>query len=427
MVSRILSPRTRILQLALPWRLSLFWGVLVILGTQHPFTIDPWPVTVPSGSFWMPRLKGLDPPFNVLMFMPLGWAFHTQNRRLLSGLVAGFCFSSLIELGQHYIAFRVPVVEDVFFNTLGAGVGWWLAPQLTRLNRRVGGRTRNLAAILLAGFVLASALPPLVTAKLWFWQQDARLITGREQAGNYPWKGEVQRARLWVGTSTSGSPDWDLHRDGEGVFEALVQRIEAEQAFVLQMNLLGSPRQRPKDDLARILVWSDGARSCNLLVGQAMDDIVVRIRTRVTPVVGQFPSRTEPLEMPALRPGQAGLVSIRYQDGKLSGQVDDRIQQGRLQYLPPHNGVRRFWLPAGHRGASLYGFSAALVLAAALAGRRRPRTAFALGWGLSIVTALIQVPLFGAGLLLTGLLAGCLGALFGVFSCAPAVDSLPQD
>lgn len=400
--------------------------VLVLLGTQHPFVLDPWPVTVPSGSFWIPRLKGLDPPFNVLMFMPLGWALRTQNKGVVAAVFAGACFSSLIEWAQHYVAFRVPVVEDIVFNALGAGLGWRLGPQLSRLRLRFDARWRWAVAAALTAFVLASALPPVVSAELWLWQADAQLITGREQAGNYPWKGQVQQAQLWVGTSTGTQPDWDLHRDGEGVFEELALQIEAAQAFVLQMKLRGAPPQTPRDDLARILVWSGGAQGCNLLVGQAMDTLVVRLRTRVTPFVGQFPDRTEPLEMPAVAPGKIAIISLRYRDGQLSAQVDDTLIQGRLRKLAAHNGVRRFWLPAGARGAWLYGFSAGLVLAAALAGLLRRRTAFAAGWGLSIITALIQVALFGPSLLVVGLVAGALGALFGVLACAPDVDCAPH-
>ena len=407
------------------WRLTLLWTLGVLLGTLHPFVLDPWVVTVPSDSFWIPRLKGLDPPFNVLMFMPLGWALRQRGRGLGWAVGSGLVFSAGIELAQHFVPFRVPVAEDIFFNGLGAGLGWvWAAP-ITRALALLRPGLRASLAGLLAAFILWAAAPPEVKGSLWLWSYDSALVVGQERSGVYPWHGQVHRAQMWVGNSTRSAPAWDLQVHGPGVFEDLAAQIDEAQTFVLQTVLTGPPTPTPEDDLQRILVWSQGVQNRNFLLGQAVDVMVFRLRTRVTPLVGQFPDRSEPLQMPAIAEGQTSTVTISYDAGRLWGQVDDQRYEGTLEALPQHNGARRFWLPKGQRGSTLFSFCAGLVIAAALGGWQSRRRAFLGGLTLALVTMLVQTVLLDAGLPALGLLGACAGAAFGAWATSRSAAQGP--
>lgn len=405
----------------------MLWALGVLLGTLHPFVLDPWAVTVPSDSFWVPRLKGLDPPFNVLMFMPLGWALRQRGRGLGLAVLTGVAFSAGIELAQHFVPFRVPVAEDIFFNGLGSGLGWRLAPHLTRASSGARPRLRAAFAGLLAAFILWAAAPPVVQGALWLWSYDSELVVGQERTGAYPWHGQVHHARIWVGSSTRAVPAWDLHVHGPGVHEDLAEHIDAAQAFVVQAVLTGPQTPRPEDDLQRILVWSQGVQNRNFLLGQAVDVMVFRLRTRVTPLVGQFPDRSEPLQMPAIAPGQTSTVTITYASGRLWGELDEVRYEGTLGDLPAHNGARRFWLPKGQRGATLFSFCAGLVIAAALGGWQTRRRSFVGGLMVALVTMLMQTVLLDAGLPAFGLLGACAGAAFGAWATSrSAAEEAPS-
>lgn len=398
-----------------PARRLLPWGVLVLLGTLHPFTIEPGPVVVPSETFWLPRLKGFDPPFNVLMFLPLGWAVRAGRGRVWQAALLSLLFSGLIELLQHFVCFRVPVAEDLVFNTLGGVLGFFGGGGLTRLAARLDrGLVRALGFGAIAAFVVWSAAPPTVTARLWGWAPRAELIVGREQPGNYRWPGEVRSARVWVGTSSAAAPDWDWRRDGEGRFEAMAERVVAAQAFLLQVDMQGADVPADYDDAARIVAWSSGVQRRNLMLGQVGDRYVVRVRTRVTPIVGILPDRAEPLTLAAVPAGEAAQVTVRFDRGVLSGRSVGPEVRGVLSDLPNHNGVRTFLLPRQAWGAWLYGLSAGLVGAWAWAGYLRRRLAFGAGLGLVLVTEGLQIAQFGRGPSVDVILFGVLGAAVSV-------------
>ncbi|MPW26789.1 hypothetical protein GC105_13440 [Alkalibaculum sp. M08DMB] len=67
---------------------------------------------------------------NILMFVPFGALspiLFKRARSFLNIIVLGFSFSLTIELTQTFFTFsRLATVDDLFFNTLGAAIGFML-------------------------------------------------------------------------------------------------------------------------------------------------------------------------------------------------------------------------------------------------------------------------------------------------------------
>lgn len=390
-------------------RLLLFWFLLLLLGTWHPFTLRWTPVVVPSATFFVPRLKGLDPPLNLLLFLPLGWGLRQLGLKLRSTLVLGMVCSGVAELGQHWVAFRVPVFEDLLFNTAGAGLGWWRASDLARLfSPWARGKRRAVLVIAAASIILGSAGPPVVTPHLWLWDEAAKIGVGAERTGNYRWPGRMVGGRLNVDARTVWTQD-----QGEGTFSEAARAVLAANRFVLSSTLTWAPMV-PADDVARIWVWSSGVQRRNVLVGQDGADLVVRISTRVTPLMGRHPDGREVLRISNVPPGTYPL-ELRYTGEGAQvrlGEFGAATDFG----LYPHNGVRRFLLPPNRLGHTLYLFGAALVLAAALG-----RYGFRVAVGGAVLGA--GVAEFWQGILFLAfspllLSAALLGALLGAWATA---------
>lgn len=64
---------------------------------------------------------------NIVWFMPLGWAVSCRGRRLGWAVLAGFCLSLCIELGQLALCTGVTELDDLLLNALGALLGWCVA------------------------------------------------------------------------------------------------------------------------------------------------------------------------------------------------------------------------------------------------------------------------------------------------------------
>ncbi|WP_028047250.1 VanZ family protein [Cellulomonas sp. URHE0023] len=97
-----------------------------------------WPAPAPSSSFdlvrevlaWLARVgvpityAGLEAAANVVMFVPFGVLVGLLVRRGWLVVVLGLCLSAAIELTQLLLLpTRVPTVQDVVLNTLGAALG----------------------------------------------------------------------------------------------------------------------------------------------------------------------------------------------------------------------------------------------------------------------------------------------------------------
>lgn len=107
---------------------------LVLLITQWPTPPDPygpgWVRTVldvlhDAGLPQSVDLALLEALANVAMFVPLGLLLPAATRwRPWVAVPAGAAFSTLIELSQlAFLPNRVPSIQDVVMNTLGAAVG----------------------------------------------------------------------------------------------------------------------------------------------------------------------------------------------------------------------------------------------------------------------------------------------------------------
>ena len=68
---------------------------------------------------------GAERLLNILLFVPLGltMALVLGRRLRLIAALAGFALSAVVEYSQRSIPGRVPDIEDVLWNTLGAAIG----------------------------------------------------------------------------------------------------------------------------------------------------------------------------------------------------------------------------------------------------------------------------------------------------------------
>lgn len=403
-------------------RWLVLWCVLVALGTLHPFVLDPRPVVVPSDSFFVPRFKGLDPPFNVLMFVPLGALLSRLGLRTAAAALVGLLVSGLIELSQHFVAFRVPVFEDLVFNTVGAALGARGVHVVERVGRFVERYLRLPIFVVTTGIVVWSAAPPRVDARLWYWADYAELIVGREQPGNYAYAGEVHAARLFAGAHAPDAlpePMWSSGVDEERRFPAIAKRIEAAGAFTIDVDFDPAPRD---DLLRRIFTYSTGVQRRNFLFGAHGDELVFRVRTRVTPIVGLFTNLEEPLTLP--RPNERARVTIAYDVGVVRAWVDGAPATTKHFTLPEHNGVRTFWLPRDTFGVWLYWFSAGLVVAAGAAFLRR-RWAIAIALAIGVALEIAQVVMFDRAPELIAVVPLVAGAMLGAWSARSRATADP--
>lgn len=97
---------------------------------------------------------------NVLLFLPVGALLHALLRPgnnhpiLWSGLI-GAAASLCIEVAQFGFAVGYSDIDDLFLNTIGAGLGAWWASRVSRRSRRafVITAVASCVAILIAAVV----------------------------------------------------------------------------------------------------------------------------------------------------------------------------------------------------------------------------------------------------------------------------------
>lgn len=410
-------------------RLLLFYLVLLGLGVFHPFVLEWRPVVVPAPSFFDLRLEQLDPLVNLLLFLPFGLLVRRVGLSRSATVVAAFFTSAGVELGQHWVAHRVAGIEDLLLNTAGAGLGAVLfdRPVAGRIGRFLEGRRAR--AVLLAGasaFVLWSAAPPVVGADLWGWRCDALVTTGENALGEYPWPGHVHDAAIYAGAyapdELDRTPDWSLERDGSGgAAPKMCERILAAGGFTIDLDITMPPASHQKP-FGAILVYAHDFSRMNLAVGHIRQELILRVKTRATPILGAFPDNEKPLVLKAYGPSERHRLTVTFDGVRTEGFTDGRRVAGKVLAMPAHNGQRRFWLPRGPLGAWLYAFSAALVVAAAAAGVFLPWGAFFTGALVAVTTELIQLVVFSRGFDWTQLPPIVLGAALGVFCCQVAAS-----
>jgi len=158
----------------------------------------------------------LDAFLNILLFVPLGFglAEKLRERRMSRtatfclALVAGAVLSYSIEITQIYIPLRDSGWEDVFTNTTGSVVGFFLFELLGASVIRLLSQfeaalhswlTPRCIAILLPIYFLAwfafSATLQTQT-RLSNWYAGCLLLLGNESTGQKAWKGEIAQLQI---------------------------------------------------------------------------------------------------------------------------------------------------------------------------------------------------------------------------------------
>ncbi len=122
--------------------LAWLYAALIVYASLYPF--GPWrdQDIAPWAFLWAPRTPywtSFDVAANLWGYVPLGFWVTLASLRLgrtrgawWRGLAAGVGLSFAMEALQSYLPMRVPSQSDCLLNSLGAGLGAWLAQTLER-------------------------------------------------------------------------------------------------------------------------------------------------------------------------------------------------------------------------------------------------------------------------------------------------------
>ncbi len=201
----------------------LFLSLLgIIYLTLFPFRLDFAPTIVLHR---YPFLLGtsekhvhfLDIFLNVLLFVPFGFGLSARPRKrggsrwtsLLRALAVGACASYLVELLQFYIPARDSGWGDVFSNTTGSVVGFFLfelcgraiLDELSKWEDAFEGwlSPARTALLLAAYFAVCFGISARLQSetRLSDWDPKCILSVGNDASGQNPWKGQILRLQIW--------------------------------------------------------------------------------------------------------------------------------------------------------------------------------------------------------------------------------------
>lgn len=124
------------------WPMAAAYTCLIVYASLYPFTdwrsqgISPWAfVNAPWPRYW----TGFDVISNLLGYIPLGLLLAVAAARTgwlrwsgWLGWLVPMLLSLVLEAAQTYLPQRVPSYVDWLLNSLGAGLGAWLAFLLVR-------------------------------------------------------------------------------------------------------------------------------------------------------------------------------------------------------------------------------------------------------------------------------------------------------
>jgi glycopeptide antibiotics resistance protein len=181
-----------------------YLGVL----TLAPFDFS---ITAVTGRCWIPKGAVIsDVGQNILGFVPLGVLLHfcmkpgarNMGRKWAWATGIAATVSLLIETAQLFLPTRDSSPVDVMSNTLGGGLGFWMAhrlehrPWIVRLNPH----RRTLTLISLAFYIAG-----LITLFLWAappqtlngWDPSYPLLIGNETTLDRPWLGKIYFLALY--------------------------------------------------------------------------------------------------------------------------------------------------------------------------------------------------------------------------------------
>lgn len=130
------------------WRALLWVALLGLLGIYAVLSLHPFrwviPTELANGAKSVTALVPLrrfwfdDTVDNVVMYLPLGLLLGLMLRSRTWWAFAGAALvvlgvSLTFELGQVFVARRVPALNDIICNTVGGVLGLWLARWLTKI------------------------------------------------------------------------------------------------------------------------------------------------------------------------------------------------------------------------------------------------------------------------------------------------------
>jgi hypothetical protein len=322
-------------------RLVIVWLVCMAAGTLAPFDFGDAAGTRVGGLFQYGTYQQQADDFvwNLLLFIPFGVLVHHEGHRrsfepvFINVVVAtaAFLLSTTVECAQAFLPSRDSSLIDILANTTGALIGAttdraWGRPAASLAGwLRIRTSPRHLAGITAIWAVLALLLSSALQARtrLSNWRADYPLLIGNEGTGDRLWRGRVLGLTMtdaptvvasvrrfadggdivlpgtrvaafdfsgdapyedatgsvpnlrWVHRSTANA--W-LQSDGPAAI--LAQRLRASNAFTIRVRLTSDDSNQP--ETARIVSNSVSPFRRNFTLGQLGDDLVVRLRTRLT-------------------------------------------------------------------------------------------------------------------------------------------------
>jgi glycopeptide antibiotics resistance protein len=198
-------------------------GILFLTLYPFRFSLHPNPSLIRSPFLLVSGGKSSGPFnafLNISLFVPFGFGLAQKLREkgksgatiLLLTMAASAFLSYCIELMQIYIPSRDSGWEDVFTNTTGAVVGYFLfalvgkpilksASQIENLSERFMTLPRALWIIPLYFAIWFVVSTPLqAESRLSNWIHDSRLVIGNDAAGHLDraWKGDISLVQFWI-------------------------------------------------------------------------------------------------------------------------------------------------------------------------------------------------------------------------------------
>jgi len=353
--------------------------------------------------------EGRDVFLNLALFMPLGAMMRRSGAtNVTASLLIAFALSCSIELLQVFQASRIISLVDIGLNTGGASVGYVAHAGLTRLAQlqREGGAIAWARTVVAFVAVLGlHALMQHLYVGFAGWRPEYPLVIGNEASGDRPWCGRVTQltigdgARSWADDELGFQPadfteDCPAHpsRVAARGTQAFTDAVRRSGQFTLAATIISSNATQAGP--ARIITMSEDPEHRNFTIGQAGEDLVLRLRRRWSGTNGMRPyyriagvfASTTPLTITVLADRTRTVLSVN------STVIRHELELSRdwwILVLPQWH-----WRPLGFGPLLAIPYwllilaLPVLLLGSALAGRRESVSPYLAGGGLGLATAL---------------------------------------
>lgn len=212
----------------------------------------------------------LDFFLNILLFVPLGFAFSAQLHKrgvkrlgaIVSTLAAGALTSYSVELLQFYIPTRSSGWDDVQSNSLGAVIGCLLfefcgiailgkLSEYETLFESYVSPVRTFTALLIYFAIwLGVSIPFQKQTRLSNWDEQTGIFVGNDASGEHPWKGRVSRLQIW----NRALPNALAERISAGSSE-----IDANKNLLASYDFAAGAPYADQNKLAPAMTWISGS------------------------------------------------------------------------------------------------------------------------------------------------------------------------